>query len=84
MFLNCVFLDDLPIEFFYTDNISYAFGGISIFYLGSYSYGSLNTKESESSSTLGRYDGFETSGTLVGQYSVKIGNVIWIFSKYQA
>ena len=57
-------MDDLPIEFFYTDNISYAFGGISIFYLGSYSYGSLNTKESESSSTL------------VGQYSVKIGNVI--------
>ena len=67
MFFNYAFLDDFPIEFFYADNISYVFGGITLFYLGSHGYGSLNTKESERSSTLGRYDGFEISGVLGGK-----------------
>ena len=67
MFMNCAFIDDLPIEFFYADNILFLFGGTAVLYLGTYSYGSLNSKPSKRSSTLARYDGFETFGAIFGK-----------------
>ena len=67
MFINCAFIDALPIEFFYADNILYLFGGTTVLYLGTYSYGSLNTKSNKRSSTLARYDGFETCGAIFGE-----------------
>ena len=66
LFFNFAFLDGLPIEFFYTINIYFFFGGVSVFYLGSYSYGSLNFNDKNRAPALARYDGVEVSGMLAG------------------
>ena len=67
MFMNCAFIDALPIEFFYADNILFLFGGTAVLYLGTYSYGSLNSKSSKRSSTLARYDGFGSCAAIFGK-----------------
>jgi hypothetical protein len=36
--INFAFIRDLPLEFFYLDNIGAFFGGYAVYYLGVYSY----------------------------------------------
>ena len=68
LFINCAYFEDLPIEFFYTMNIFYLFGGKAVLYLGTYGFGTLTTKAKNRSRTLARYDGIETFGALLGKY----------------
>ena len=66
LLINFAFIDALPIAFFYTYNIYFFFGGESVFYLGTYSYGSLKFKPESRATVLARYDGFEVIGMLIG------------------
>lgn len=68
MFINCAFFDNLPLEFFYLNNATFLFGFPAVFYLGTYTFGTLNTKSVNRARTLARYDGFETIGMLLGKY----------------
>ena len=68
MFINCAFFDDLPLEFFYLNNAQFLFGFPAVYYLGTYTFGTLNSKSDNRASTLARYDGFETIGMLLGKY----------------
>ena len=61
-------MENLPIEFFYSMNIFYLFGGKAVLYLGIYGFGTLTTKAKNRSRTLARYDGFENFGSLLGAY----------------
>ena len=70
MFINCAFFDDLPLEFFYLNNTQFLFGFPALYYLGTYGFGTLNTKFNNRASTLARYDGFETIGMLLGKVSI--------------
>ena len=67
MFINCAFFDDLPLEFFYLNNAQFLFGFPAVYYLGTYTFGALNTKSDNRASTLARYDGFETIGSVLGK-----------------
>ena len=83
LLINYIFIDILPIEFFYMERMYYFFGGDSVLYLGTYSYGSLKFKPESRSKALARYDGFETIGQLVGTILAPIVLVnIGIFGTY--
>ena len=66
LLINCVYMESLPIEFFYSMNIFYIFGGKAVIYLGIYGFGTLTTQAKYRSRTLARYDGFENFGSLIG------------------
>ena len=68
LLINFVYMENLPIEFFYSMNIFYLFGGKAVLYLGIYGFGTLTTKAKNRSRTLARYDGFENFGSLLGAY----------------
>ena len=66
MLINCIFLESLPLEMFYFDAFHSLLGGASVFYLGVYGIGTLISRPKARASTLARYDGLETIGTLTG------------------
>ena len=91
LLINFAFIENLPIQFFYVESIYSLFGGKSVFYLGTYAYGSLNFPEKSRASALTRYDGLEVIGKLiatllapivllnigcVGNYSISIGSTL--------
>ena len=66
MLLNCIFIEKLPVEFFYIDQLWYYFGGIAVFSLGTYGYIATYTKIEERSYMLARSDGISLLGQLLG------------------
>ena len=64
--INYAFIKELPLQFFYMDNIASLFGWMPVFYLGYYSFGILTSKPENRASTLSRFDGFEKVGGLLG------------------
>ncbi len=64
--VNYAFIETLPLEFFYVDNIASFFGGSTVYYLGVYSYGTTVTKPKERAHRLARLDGIETLANVVG------------------
>jgi hypothetical protein len=52
--LNYAFINDLPIEFFYLENISSFFGGYAVYYLGVYSFVTTVTTPKERAHRLAR------------------------------
>ena len=64
--INATFIYDLPLEFFYVENISAFFGGYAVYYLGMYSYITNVTKEKERAHRLARGDGVEVLGSICG------------------
>ena len=83
LLLNFALIDILPIEFFYMINMYNFFGGNSVFYLGSYSYGALNFKPEDRSKALARYDGLESAGEVLGNILAPIILVnIGIYGNY--
>ena len=66
MLINCLFLENLPLEMFYFDSFNSFLGGTSVYYLGVYGIGTLISKNEARASTLARYDGFETIGCISG------------------
>eukprot|EP00094_Tigriopus_californicus_P006556 TCALIF_06312-PA protein Name:"Similar to slc46a1 Proton-coupled folate transporter (Xenopus laevis)" AED:0.00 eAED:0.00 QI:52/1/1/1/0.8/1/6/0/439 len=75
--VHVTFQRTLPMTFFYIQNFFNWFGGPSVYYLGIYSYGSDVTDESNRSTRLARFDGFEMGsfliGTLLSPYVFKWG-----------
>jgi hypothetical protein len=64
--VNYAFIETLPLEFLYLDNIAAFFGGSTVYYLGVYSYGTTVTKPEERAHRLARLDGVETLGNVLG------------------
>ena len=64
--INYAFIEILPLEFFYLENIFHLFGGTPVYYLGYYAYGTIIAKPEERANTLARFDGFERVGSLLG------------------
>ena len=64
--VNYTFIEVIPIELLYFESLPAFFGGIPVYYLGIYSYGSLVTKPEERAHRIARLDGTETLATLVG------------------
>jgi MFS family permease len=64
--INYAFIEDLPLEFFYLDNVGSFFGGYAVLYLGTYSYVTNVTKPEERAQRLARLDGFEVFGYVTG------------------
>ncbi len=64
--VNYIFIESLPIEFFYIEPIWAFFGGKSVYYLGVYAYGTAITTPANRASRLALFDGFEQSGKIIG------------------
>ena len=68
LLMNCLFIEELPVQFFYVDRIWQFFGGVSVFYLGSYGYVSTITAPDERAYRLARCDGVEGVSTIIGEF----------------
>ena len=68
LLLNYLFIEELPVQFFYVDRIWLIFGGASVFYLGSYGYLASITLPSERAYRLARADGVETASLILGRH----------------
>ncbi|TRY80252.1 hypothetical protein TCAL_13569, partial [Tigriopus californicus] len=66
--LNLVFIDTFPIEVFYVEHVHSFFGGMSVYYLGFYGFGTSATNSKERTSRLARFDGVEQAGALIGTF----------------
>ena len=66
MLINCIFIEDVPLEFFWFESLGSIFGGGAVFYLGVYGFGTLVSQDDARASTLARYDGLETLGLIFG------------------
>lgn len=64
--VNCVFINDLPVEFFYLDNVYAFFGGYAVLYLGTYTFMTNITDAEERAQRLARLDAFEVFGYVTG------------------
>ena len=64
--INYIFLDSLPLEFFYIETISTFFGGMVVYYLGVYGYGASVSEPEERAHRIARLDGTEYLATLIG------------------
>jgi PCFT/HCP family folate transporter-like MFS transporter 1/3 len=64
--LNYAFIRDLPLEFFYVENIGAFFGGYAVYYLGVYSFVTNITKPKDRAHRLARLDGMEILGSVAG------------------
>lgn len=64
--INYAFISDLPLEFFYLDNLGSFFGGYAVYYLGTYSYLTCVTRPTERAHRLARADGVEFVGSIIG------------------
>ena len=65
-FINYTFIDSIPLEFLYFETVYAFFGGIAVYYLGVYSYGSRVSKPEERAHRIARLDGVETLATVIG------------------
>ena len=61
-----VFMEQLPLEFFYLEQLYSLLGGAPVYSLGFYGYGSSITTFTERASRLARYDGTEAFALLCG------------------
>ena len=66
MLINCIFIEEVPLQFFYFESLGAFFGGTAVFYLGVYGYGTSVSQAKARASTLARYDGMETLGLIFG------------------
>ena len=64
--LGTIFFGSLPIEFFYLGTAWDIFGGIPIYYMGVYGYGSSSASQPQRATTLARYDGVEQASVMLG------------------
>ncbi|TRY81172.1 hypothetical protein TCAL_13740 [Tigriopus californicus] len=64
--LNLVFIDVFPTQFFYVEQLYSFFGGMSVFYMGFYGYGSSASNPQDRTTRLARFDGVEQAGGLIG------------------
>jgi PCFT/HCP family folate transporter-like MFS transporter 1/3 len=64
--INYSFIYDLPLEFFYLDNLTAFFGGLAVYNLGVYSYGTDVSKPEDRAYRLARLDGVETVAAVIG------------------
>ena len=80
--INYMFLETLPLEFFYIETLPAFFGGLVVYYLGMYGYGASVSEPEERAHRIARLDGTETLATIAGtllsplvnQYLGPIGN----------
>ena len=70
LLINYLFIEVLPLQFFYMQELWKLFGGISILYLGVYGYISAYTNTDERAYRLARCDGIESVGSILGKYRV--------------
>ena len=68
LLVNYLFIETLPVEFFWMAKLSQYFGGISVLYLGTYGYVAIITTPEERAYRLARLDGVETLATIAGTY----------------
>ena len=66
--INYAFIETLPLEFLYLENISAFFGGLDLYYLGVYSYGTSVTTTENRAYRISRLDGTETIAMVIGIY----------------
>ncbi len=45
--INVAFIESLPLEFFYLEQLAAVFGGLPVYYLGVYGFGSSFTRNPE-------------------------------------
>ena len=64
--INYAFIETLPLEFFYLETISSFFGGLDLYYLGVYSYGTSVTTTENRAYRISRLDGVETIAMVTG------------------
>ena len=55
LLINYIFIDTLPVEFFYIKNTMSFFGGVSVYYLGVYGYGTLKFDKDSRVLAMTRY-----------------------------
>ena len=67
LLLNYLFIEQLPVQFFYVDRIWQLFGGGSVFYLGSYGYLASITSSNDRAYRLARADGVDTVSAILGK-----------------
>ena len=61
-----IWIEVLPTEFFFLEEAYAFFGGQSVYYMGYYAYGASVTTIENRATTMGRYDGVEQGGMLLG------------------
>ncbi|XP_059097126.1 lysosomal proton-coupled steroid conjugate and bile acid symporter SLC46A3-like [Tigriopus californicus] len=64
--LNLVFIDVFPTQVFFVEQLYSFFGGMSVYYMGFYGYGSSASNPKERTTRLARFDGVEQTGSLIG------------------
>ncbi len=64
--ISYVFLETLPLEFFYIETLPAFFGGLVVYYLGLYGYGASVSEPEERAHRIARLDGTETLATIAG------------------
>ncbi|CAM6055374.1 unnamed protein product [Sphagnum tenellum] len=57
---------DLPLEFYYLENLYALFGGTATYYMGIYAYGADITEPNNRALRYGLYDGMEMTGVFLG------------------
>lgn len=81
--INFTLIRQLPIGFFYAENLAGLFGGYAVYYMGVYSYGTNVTTPQERSRRLARYDGVEVVANMVGTVlSPVLGDRIGFYGTY--
>ena len=66
MLVNCIFIENLPVQFFYIDRLWQFFGGISVIYLGAYGYIATYSNVQERAYMLARFEGVNTLAGMLG------------------
>ena len=66
LLLNYLFIESLPLQFFYAEQLWQVFGGISVMYMGIYGYIASYTESKERSYRLVRNDAIESTGRIFG------------------
>ena len=64
--INVRFIETFPVEMLYLEYIYSFSGGMAVYYLGTYTYGTMVCPPEERAHRIARLDGIETLATLLG------------------
>ena len=79
--VNYAFYRSLPLEMLYLQNMYWLFGGLPVYYLGMYPYGSLITEPKDRPARLARFDGTE----ILAQMAFSpLGGIVYQYGGYYA
>ena len=68
LLINYLFIETLPLQFFWMIKLSQFFGGTSVLYLGTYGYVATITSPKERAYRLARLDGIEVLASITGKF----------------